>query len=643
MKPSDRDGSVVPRHLEDSDLLEYLDGEMLADELKETRFHLESCWKCRSRLSRIQGSIDTFLLARQENLLPDDVPPSDPAVEQFRRKLADYTSAAALQPSLLRATVRRWHALTDNLSSYTRAILSAPPPLAVKLASLLLVLSAVAYVVFFSNKVTTVTASELLQRAQDARAQQMRATAGPVVHQKLNLRRRTTNEDVSAGLEIWTDPVASQFKKTVESSTTAVAELERLYHDNAMDWRQPLSAESYQAWRRSITIAHEAVTRSHVGGVEVVSLRTTVSGPIAIGKIGEGTFVVRASDWHPIKEHWTVNGASGYEEYELSESSFEIVSSKSLSPAFFSAGEKGSKATANTNSGLRTTPIVTSESHISPSSVAASADLEVEVLRLLNEAHANLGEQINVTRTSDQRLYVHGVVETTQRKNEILATLQPVIANPAVVVNIVTVAEASTQTTKSNTVTIQGGTVTENATIPVHAQLRAHLLARGISEDKLDENIRQISSQFLQRSRQVLRHGWAIRNVSSGLTQANINELSPEARLKWLDLINQHARAIQRETESLHAELAAIFPDLAKGTADVGPIETDADLSRALARLVQTCASNDGTIRVAFTVSSTTTTSGLQSPQFWESLRLAEELSAKTQSAIQKFRNAPRP
>src|SRR3712207_2168805 len=51
-------------------------------------------------------------------------------------------------------------------------------------------------------------------------------------------------------------------------------------------------------------------------------------------------------------------------------------------------------------------------------SVTATSELEVEVLRLLNQVGADLGEQINVTRTPGGRLRVHGVVETQERRGE---------------------------------------------------------------------------------------------------------------------------------------------------------------------------------------------------------------------------------
>ena len=55
---------------------------------------------------------------------------------------------------------------------------------------------------------------------------------------------------------------------------------------------------------------------------------------------------------------------------------------------------------------------------------------------------ADLDEQTTVTRTPDGRLRITGLVESSERKLEILRTLAPVANNPALNVEIKTVAEA---------------------------------------------------------------------------------------------------------------------------------------------------------------------------------------------------------
>ena len=69
----------------------------------------------------------------------------------------------------------------------------------------------------------------------------------------------------------------------------------------------------------------------------------------------------------------------------------------------------------NTNSNSNILPVEANEIKVKNS--PASADLEVEVLQILSQVKADMGEQIDVKRTSDGYLVVSGVVETDQRKN----------------------------------------------------------------------------------------------------------------------------------------------------------------------------------------------------------------------------------
>ena len=64
------------------------------------------------------------------------------------------------------------------------------------------------------------------------------------------------------------------------------------------------------------------------------------------------------------------------------------------------------------------------------------------MLRLLNQAGADLGEQINVTRTPEGRLQVEGIVDTEKRKDELLRALAPVHNNAAVMIDVKSVSEA---------------------------------------------------------------------------------------------------------------------------------------------------------------------------------------------------------
>src|SRR5258708_22097702 len=103
MKTKNDGNNPVPRHLDDADLISYLDGELTRAEQDYARTHLESCWNCRSQLLAMQTSIESFLRVRKQ-VLPTEIPPSSPAVAQFLRRLAQHASV----PVSLRLRLTTW-------------------------------------------------------------------------------------------------------------------------------------------------------------------------------------------------------------------------------------------------------------------------------------------------------------------------------------------------------------------------------------------------------------------------------------------------------------------------------------------------------------------------------------------------------
>jgi len=77
----------VPEHIEQEDLISYLDGELEGASTTDVRRHLESCLDCRKRLGTLERSIESFLQLRQDSLVPRDMPPAGPSLLLFRSRL----------------------------------------------------------------------------------------------------------------------------------------------------------------------------------------------------------------------------------------------------------------------------------------------------------------------------------------------------------------------------------------------------------------------------------------------------------------------------------------------------------------------------------------------------------------------------
>jgi hypothetical protein len=268
------------------------------------------------------------------------------------------------------------------------------------------------------------------------------------------------------------------------------------------------------------------------------------------------------------------------------------------------------------------------------SAAVASPELEIEVTYLLNRIKADLGEQVSLSRTAGGALRIEALAETDVRKEEILRALVPVRNNPAVKIEVSTVAEALKQRQdRSNNMTVREVEVANNRT-PADAELRAYFSARLVGREAIDEEISRYTSRVMSRSRQALLHASALKKLAGRFSQTEIRDLAGEPRAKWLAMIREHALGYQREVTTLRQELRPIF-----GGPDEGPAETvtEANLAESAVRLVELSYANDEVVRAAFTISAEgKDAAAIKSRQFWRSLSSAEKLAAAIQRVYQK-------
>jgi hypothetical protein len=320
----------------------------------------------------------------------------------------------------------------------------------------------------------------------------------------------------------------------------------------------------------------------------------------------------------------------------MMETSFERRPPSTVAPAVF---EPEPELLDTVTRGHGDTGITASPSlPISASPVAASAELEVEVLRLINQSGADLGDQVNVRRTPEGQLLVQGIVETDQRKNEVLRGLAPVASNPAVKLRVETVAEAlrrqksDRQGRGSDSVTVErlesGG-----SKIPADAELRRYFAARGLSGAQLDQAVNQYASRMVERSLQALRHAGAMDRLAQRFSLEQLRTLDPEARSKWLGLLRSHAQALERELSGLHRDLGPFVSSGSPSGAEES-INSDQDLQQAIHRLFELCSATDQAVRSSFTISASGSSAvAVKSPQFFRSLTGAEALVKSIQAA----------
>ena len=205
--------------------------------------------------------------------------------------------------------------------------------------------------------------------------------------------------------------------------------------------------------------------------------------------------------------------------------------------------------------------------------------------------------------------------------------------NPAVKVEVSTVAEAVKRPSNgSKDTTVREVEVANNRT-PADAELRAYFSARLVGE-AIDEEINRYTNRVMTHSRQALLHASALKKLVTRFSPEQMRGLTPEAQAKWLAMIREHAIGYQHEVATLRQELRPIFNGSSTATDEV---VTEANLQQSAGRLVELSYANDEAVRAAFTISAEGKSAAtIKSAQFWRSLSSAERLAEGIQHAYQK-------
>jgi RNA polymerase sigma factor (sigma-70 family) len=509
-----------------------------------------------------------------------------------------------------------------------------------------LILIAVLMIIYRQPSKPTISAADLLQRAA-ASEDALASNRDQVLHRTINLEEKSAGKlTASQRIEVW---------HSAEKGITA----RRLYDDRgaliAGDWRRADGVQTiyHHGKRPELQLVPEKRDKAPINFDNVWQLDPTAkefalltaNGPHAEVKETGSTYIINYSnvadenltglvkatlvlgrtDLHATEQALVVKQADQFREFRFIETSFERRAPNSVAPAVFEPELEllSSNKLETPNSKPETAALV-------PSPVIATASLEVEVIDLLNNAGAFMGEQISVQRTAEGKLQVNALVETAQRKTELLNALARVKTNPAVRMNIETVAEAQAREARKKTKQQAPGEVTVNRfeatedTSPVYSDLRLKFS---------DQEARAFADRILRRSQQARRHALAMKQLSERFSITDLQTLNATERARWIGLIRGHASKFLSETDALRRELQTVFSDLAGGRAG-SSLDNDKEIQSAVRRLYDLSVACDEDLRGSFAVFTNAAGSAeVKTAKFWRALNNAAALAQSLQSA----------
>jgi Putative zinc-finger len=292
--------------VEAAELLLYADRELPSDATHRLDSHLANCPDCRAELEDLQGGIGTLMQLRKGSASP--LPPPR-HWESLDARIETWNS--------------RWRIglLLDRLPEFSK--------LRYRLAAMVAVLAVALIVSILQPWQRIVSANELLVRAMAAQTKSLTIAQGQVIHEKFQIRRKAALPagEMTVNYESWREESVNRFLQN-SSSADIVADLQRIYQANGLDWELPLSADAFAKWRAALTEKRDLVADSDSGHL---ILTTLVHGRGKGDVITKAQLVVRADDWRPIVARLWLRDR----EYEIAEVGFEVLSSIPFEPALF--------------------------------------------------------------------------------------------------------------------------------------------------------------------------------------------------------------------------------------------------------------------------------------------------------------------
>jgi hypothetical protein len=492
-------GSSLTLHPEEEQLLRYLDGELPVQASGEVRSHLEACWQCRAALEELQNVVSQCVHYRK-NVLQRHLPtPPAPWVDIYRKFDEIDTSVG---PVLFNRMVRLLKSPFDT----------ATKKWAVAAAALLILLG-----LFYRYRQTpSVHASELLRQAVVA------ANAHPGRPRRIQIRtrdRRLTRPAVAPQKTGFSAPDG-------DASNSLEAMFERAHYS----WTDPLSAQSFQAWRNQLPDKRDQVSEENQA--YRIETSTNASG------LSKATLTLRTADLRPVEERLEF---SNQEWVEITE-----VSGDTTPPVAPSAAENERPAAGNAKQ-----PVPEASHAVTVPAPSAGAAEELQVVAALHDVGADLGDPIEVSRSQSDVL-VSGVGIAPARQQEIKNAIG---SKPHVVVRFSDSppARAQEQPVAANDTTA-GGDVRQ-----LQARLAEQLGGRA--------NLEQLAAQVLDSSESLMARAYALRRLAEQFPVAAERELSATDRQLLQRLRAEHSAALRQQATEIDRDLQ---PILATVSGDAG-------------------------------------------------------------------------
>ena len=521
--------SNIRTHLSDETLSDLVSGELAGGKLRRTQFHLSKCWKCRSRYEQLERAAMGFVELHKQMITPNP-----PEASQWREMfLARLDQAAAEAPS------SSWSRL---LPHFRFAGLTNMNPFLAS-AAVILVASVILFFIW-QRSMPSVSASELLHRAETSDKNLSLSGEPGVIYQKVQIR----TPHASVERDLYRDREGRRLPKT-RPVAADFTPLKAKLNIAGVNWEEPLSASGYKAWHDSQSEESDQVRRS---GKNLLTVTTKTSGGIVV----EESLTVREADFHPVKRTVELVDVGTV---EIAELNYAVLNWNAVNTDLF----EPLTPTVSANPSIRADVVPVAPVVPTP---AQLLDAELQARVALHTVGADLGEQIEVIHEADAlAVVIRGLANTAGRKQELLGALQG-IAN--LNIRLRTVEEAMAEGGAQDIAPPD-----REVAVSGHPALEERLVERF---PNVEERIAFVN-RGLGFFDQALAHAWALRHLEERYTPDQVGLLSQSDRQTLELLMRDHVATIRQGISDGEEFIQPLVLGPATPAVNLGSLRTEED------------------------------------------------------------------
>jgi hypothetical protein len=485
--------SKTDEHVSDEQLIAAIDADCPRPLSANAGRHLERCWQCLARKEQLKDTIFK-VVDYQQQLLAEFLPPPARGEERFLTRLDSQIESAR-------------HGFWPRLVKHLRSLGSLP--MNPVFASVLVVVLAISsLLVIWRRSTPAISANAFFENGEKWDKNPGDGEPG-VVYQRIRIS--TPQQTVERA--VYRD-VQRRRRPRTDAPKPDEGQLTKQLSEAGVSWTEPLSVEGFQRWHDQ-----QRVTRDQVrSGGDLLTLTTDVEG----SSVANQSLTLRKSDFHPVGRRIQFRTAGTI---EIAELDYAVLGWNAVNDSIFEP--------------LESSPPV-SPRPLMVGALLTRAELdeaELEARVILSRLNADSREQLEFSR-SNQAIIINGVVETNERKHDLLSQLRPL---PHVVASIFSLEELDDRrlSGRSSVSSVQAYSAEVAGPSPLEQWLR--------QSGKPQAEVSSISQQILDEALAVQQDSSALNELLQRF--APDSHLSESARKALGELTQRHYKNLMAELD----------------------------------------------------------------------------------------------